>query len=93
MYLVRLIGVLVVWPLWIIFMWIFYLIGCTAIYIWYLDFKHCKLPLKAKDYYFYLCKDGYNLELEDGYPVKYRFDSYYRTPLDMLRNKLTQIEY
>lgn len=90
-YLVRLIGVVIIWPFFIlcnIWAGIIYYFFCS---IWHLKIMF-KLP-KVSDFYFPMF-ENWEIELEGNIPnaksILVKYKTYYKTPKDMLLNRITK---
>lgn len=94
-YLFRLLGVLIAWPLYLLFYTAFILVLNTLSIIFHFNFKHLE-RLKRSDLYFPLSNSWeIDVLVEDkGNPTGPEIRSYflyYKTPLDMLTNTLTKV--
>jgi len=74
-YLFRLFCTIVIYPIYIIYASLIYIICNIGLFIWHFDFNNF---FWFDNYYFYM-KRGY------------RYDEYYKSPYDMLIGKLTRV--
>jgi len=91
-YLLRLFGVIFLWPIKLFFMLVFFVIANLAIILWYLNFKHC-FGCELRDFYFYLITNGSELsdiDIQNGKCSFESYDMYYKNPIDMLLDKRTK---
>ena len=92
-YLLRVLGVLVAWPLLIILTCLFWTICNIFIFLYHLNFKH--FTTLTKDDFLFNMSSGTELDLENKkgkwYPKSIAYRNFYATPSDMLKGKITHI--
>ena len=95
-YFIRFIGAFIVYPLMVLWVLIFgFFVLNILIVLWYFNFKHIWVP-KKQDFYLYWVRDGLDSELENSseHEIKikwYTYSEFYKSPLDMLKGKLTRV--
>lgn len=90
-YIFRFLGVVIAWPILIFFVILGWLGYNFLLIMWYFNFEHLYW-LTIKDYYFYIERDSQDFDLDKDLKFKWtKYSSYYITPLDMLKGKLTKI--
>ncbi len=90
-YLFRFIGVFILWPFTLIYSIVGYIVLNTISILYHLNFKHIWWKWDKYDWYFYITRNNLELnevDLEKSEINWIRYDEYYKTPLDMLKNKL-----
>lgn len=86
------IGAVFIWPLSLFFRGLVIIISNLFLIIWYLNFKNL---FWFKNYYFYVWRDAGYFDVVQDENGKFitklvSYDEYYKTPVDMIRNKLTR---
>ena len=91
-YIFRLIGAFILWPLLTAYILLSFIVVNTLSVIWYFNFKHL-WHLKSRDFYFFMESNGSevaDLDIKNGLCEWETYELYYRTPLDMIKGKITK---